>query len=81
MRMYEFLLPEEAFVTHFIAKQNGHFAAQKGNPYQHGVPKSRNTPVYPVDITPLHTHKGSNETSHPYDCTRAHSEINIHDAS
>ena len=41
--------------NHLSCKRQGHKTVQKGNPYQQGVQKERNTLVYPVDITPLHT--------------------------
>ena len=58
----------------------GYKAVQKGTPYQHAAQKYRNTSVYPVNITPLHT-KCSNEVLHRDDCNLAHTEINIHIAS
>ena len=44
-----------SFCTGVLKMYEVYEAVQKGNPYQHGVQKYRNTSVYPVNITPLHT--------------------------
>jgi len=64
-------------------KQNGPETVQKGNPYHHGVQKYRNTSVYVVDITPLHTHiqKNAGIKYHivmSVDCNLAQMELNIY---